>query len=264
MTGSACRTRSSGPRRTRARIRSAHRGRAGKDRRSTKIVNPSNPKEIIGRHHKATADLARRQWKRQTGTSMSGQTPSGGGPRRDALACGRDPSQRKFEFNAWLAFEAGKTWPEAEAETAEAIDFCEYYARQMLRFLPAEAPVQSGREGQLAYLPLGVGVVIPPWNFALAILAGMATAALVTGNTVIIKPRARRPRSRRSSPRCCSKPAFRRTAFRCWPAAAPRSATCWWSIRRRDLSRSPGRVKWGCVSMSSQRNRGRARSGSSA
>jgi 1-pyrroline-5-carboxylate dehydrogenase len=97
--------------------------------------------------------------------------------------------RRKMEFNAWLALEAGKTWPEAEAETAEAIDFCDYYARQMLRFSSPEAPVQlPGENDQMIYIPLGVGIVIPPWNFALAILAGMTTAALVTGNTVVIKP----------------------------------------------------------------------------
>ena len=97
--------------------------------------------------------------------------------------------RRKAEFNAWLTFEAGKTWPEAEGETAEAIDFCEYYARQMLRWNAPEPLVQlPGERDQLRYLPLGVGVIIPPWNFPLAILAGMATAALVAGNTVVIKP----------------------------------------------------------------------------
>src|SRR5204862_6802177 len=81
-----------------------------------------------------------------------------------------------------------------EAETAEAIDFCEFYARQMLEFLPRPAPVQMpGENDQVMYLPLGVGVVIPPWNFALAILAGMTVAALVTGNTVIVKPSSETP-----------------------------------------------------------------------
>ena len=70
---------------------------------------------------------------------------------------------RKLEFDAWLVFEAGKTWPEAEAETAEAIDFCEYYARQMLRFARPEKPVQlPGERDDMEYLPLGAGIVIPP------------------------------------------------------------------------------------------------------
>ena len=153
-----------------------------------KSVNPSNPDQVVGFHHKATADLARKavetayarfeDWK-NVPIDRVGML----------LRAAEIIRERKFEFNAWLAFEAGKTWPEAEAETAEAIDFCEYYARQMLRFLPSEAPVQlPGEKDQIAYLPLGVGVIIPPWNFSLAILAGMTTAALVTGNTVIVKP----------------------------------------------------------------------------
>jgi 1-pyrroline-5-carboxylate dehydrogenase len=85
--------------------------------------------------------------------------------------------------------EAGKTWNEAEADVAEAIDFCEYYARQMLKLAqPVEVVQLSGEHDQMVYLPLGVGVVIPPWNFPLAILVGMTTASLVTGNTVVIKP----------------------------------------------------------------------------
>src|SRR6185437_4401475 len=97
--------------------------------------------------------------------------------------------RRKFEFDAWLVYEAGKTWPEAEADVSEAIDFCEYYAHNMLRLAAPEPLVQlQGEKDELVYLPLGVGVVIPPWNFPLAILVGMTTAALVTGNTVVIKP----------------------------------------------------------------------------
>jgi len=97
--------------------------------------------------------------------------------------------RRRAEFNAWLIFEAGKSWPEAEAETCEAIDFCDYYARQMLRWDSPEPLVQlPGERDRLRYLPLGVGVIIPPWNFPLAILCGMTVAALVAGNTVVIKP----------------------------------------------------------------------------
>ena len=102
--------------------------------------------------------------------------------------------ERKFEFDAWLVFEAGKTWPEAEAEVAEAIDFCEYYAREMVRLAGPQPVVQlPGEHDEMRYLPLGVGVVIPPWNFPLAILCGMTVAALVTGNTVVIKPSSETP-----------------------------------------------------------------------
>ena len=101
---------------------------------------------------------------------------------------------RKFEFDAWLVLEAGKTWPEAEADVSEAIDFCEYYAREMQRLAGPQPVVQlPGEQDEMIYIPLGVGVVIPPWNFPLAILAGMAVAALVTGNTVVIKPSSETP-----------------------------------------------------------------------
>jgi 1-pyrroline-5-carboxylate dehydrogenase len=97
--------------------------------------------------------------------------------------------ERKHEFDAWLVVEAGKTWAEADADVSEAIDFCNYYARQARKLANPEPLVQlSGERDELVYLPLGVGIVIPPWNFPLAILAGMAVAALVTGNTVVIKP----------------------------------------------------------------------------
>ena len=101
---------------------------------------------------------------------------------------------RRFEFDAWLTYEAGKSWPEAEAEIAEAIDFCEYYAREMQRLSGPQPVVQMpGEHDEMIYIPLGVGIVIPPWNFPLAILAGMTVAALVTGNTVVIKPSSETP-----------------------------------------------------------------------
>ena len=82
-----------------------------------------------------------------------------------------------------------KTWPEADADTAEAIDFLEFYAREMLRYAgPQPVTKISAEKSELRYIPLGVGVVVPPWNFALAILTGMTSAAVVTGNTVVLKP----------------------------------------------------------------------------
>lgn len=158
-------------------------------------VNPSKPDELIGAHHKATPELARRAVEDAYEYFMSEWGSTEPLQRVEMLVkAAALLRERKLEFNAWLAFEAGKTWPEAEAETAEAIDFCEYYARQMLRFLPADAPVQMpGEKDEVRYLPLGVGIIIPPWNFSLAILCGMTVAALVTGNTVIIKPSSETP-----------------------------------------------------------------------
>jgi 1-pyrroline-5-carboxylate dehydrogenase len=152
-------------------------------------VNPSRPSEMVGAHHKANAELAR-----QAVAAADAYFPkwaaTAEATRVDMLrAAGAILRRRKFEFDAWLVAEAGKTWPEAEADVSEAIDFCDYYALQMLKWASPEPLVQlPGERGELRYIPLGVGIVIPPWNFPLAILAGMATAALVAGNTVIVKP----------------------------------------------------------------------------
>ena len=96
---------------------------------------------------------------------------------------------RRLEFAAWMVYEVGKNWAEADADVAEAIDYLEFYAREMLR-LAGNQPLTPypGEYNEFYYIPLGPVVVIPPWNFPLAILLGMTTAALVTGNTVVLKP----------------------------------------------------------------------------
>jgi RHH-type proline utilization regulon transcriptional repressor/proline dehydrogenase/delta 1-pyrroline-5-carboxylate dehydrogenase len=99
--------------------------------------------------------------------------------------------RRRFELAAWEVYETGKPWREADADLAEAIDFCEFYARQMLSMNQSAAAGLigvPGEENSVMYEPRGVTVVIAPWNFPLAILCGMTTAALVSGNTVIMKP----------------------------------------------------------------------------
>lgn len=102
--------------------------------------------------------------------------------------------ERKHLFSALLCHEVGKSWAEADADTAEAIDFLEYYAGQMLRMAqPQPVTPVPGERNQMIYIPLGVGVVIPPWNFPLAIMAGMASAALLAGNTVVVKPASQSP-----------------------------------------------------------------------
>jgi 1-pyrroline-5-carboxylate dehydrogenase len=97
--------------------------------------------------------------------------------------------RRKHLFSATMVYEAGKTWPEADADTAEAIDFLEFYGREALRLAtPPALPRLAGEDNELSYLPLGVGIVIPPWNFPLAITMGMTAAAIITGSTAIVKP----------------------------------------------------------------------------
>jgi 1-pyrroline-5-carboxylate dehydrogenase len=152
-------------------------------------VNPSNPAEVIGLHHKATPELAN-----QAIALADAYFPTWAAvPMAGRVALLRKATEilkrRKQEFNAWLVYESGKSWAEAEADVSEAIDFCDYYALLAERLASPEPLVQlPGEHGELRYLPLGVGIIIPPWNFPLAILAGMTVAALVVGNTVVVKP----------------------------------------------------------------------------
>ncbi len=97
--------------------------------------------------------------------------------------------ERKHYFSAWMIFETGKTWAEADGDTAEAIDFLEFYGRELLRWTN-EQPITplDGENNSFQYIPLGVGAIIPPWNFPLAIMVGMTMSAVVTGNTTVLKP----------------------------------------------------------------------------
>lgn len=154
-------------------------------------VNPSNHKEIIGKVCKANLSLAEQaiQNAHDTWKLWSRERVE---TRVDYLFKAADlMRKRKHNFSAWLMLEVGKSRGEADGETAEAIDFMEYYARQMLRLTTRgeeELIPFSGERSRMEYISLGVGVVIPPWNFPLAILAGMTTAAIVAGNTVVLKP----------------------------------------------------------------------------
>jgi 1-pyrroline-5-carboxylate dehydrogenase len=156
--------------------------------------NPSNAMEVVGVHHRAGAALANRAVESARAAFPAWSRTPAEERVRLLLEAARILRARKMEFDAWLVYEAGKTWPEAEADVAEAIDFCEYYAREMLRLAGPQPVVQMpGELDEMLYIPLGVGVVIPPWNFPLAILAGMTAAALVAGNTVVVKPSSETP-----------------------------------------------------------------------
>jgi len=101
--------------------------------------------------------------------------------------------KRRFVLTAWEVYECGKPWREADADVAEAIDFCEFYAREMLRLAQGQHRDVPGETNALERIARGVAAVIPPWNFPLAIPTGMTTAALVAGNTVVLKPSERSP-----------------------------------------------------------------------
>ncbi|MDP4244192.1 MAG: L-glutamate gamma-semialdehyde dehydrogenase, partial [Bacteroidota bacterium] len=105
------------------------------------------------------------------------------------LTAAKITRRRRLEIDAWMVREVGKNWLEADADTCEAIDFMEFYAREMLRLGGPQPLVQlKGEKDWLEYIPLGVGVIVPPWNFPFAILVGMSAAAIVTGNTIVLKP----------------------------------------------------------------------------
>jgi len=152
-------------------------------------INPAKKTEVVGRFQKATEELARRAVETADETFKTwSRTPAG--ERAELLfRVAAILRERRHELSAWMIFEVGKTWAEADGDTAEAIDFCEFYAREMLRYsAPQPIVTLEGEENRLEYIPLGVGVVIPPWNFPLAIMAGMTVASWVTGNTVVLKP----------------------------------------------------------------------------
>jgi 1-pyrroline-5-carboxylate dehydrogenase len=165
---------------------------AGDRRRSQSKLesfNPSHPSELAGIHQKGSEQDARDAVEAAYAYFPKWAERPIQGRAELLFRAAEIFRRRKYEFDAWLVFESGKSWAEAEADVSEAIDFCEYYARHALKLATPEPVVQlSGERDQMVYLPLGVGIIIPPWNFPLAIMVGMTVAALVTGNTVVIKP----------------------------------------------------------------------------
>jgi 1-pyrroline-5-carboxylate dehydrogenase len=152
-------------------------------------VNPARPAQVVGVHQKAESEHAElamaaalksfETWKYEPAEVRASLL----------LRAAEIIRERKYEFRAWLTFETGKNWAEADADAGETIDFLEFYAREALRLVKSAPAIQyPGERCELHYIPLGVGAVIPPWNFPFAIMAGMTAAAIVTGNTVILKP----------------------------------------------------------------------------
>jgi RHH-type transcriptional regulator, proline utilization regulon repressor / proline dehydrogenase / delta 1-pyrroline-5-carboxylate dehydrogenase len=152
-------------------------------------INPSKPSEIVGRISSATqahaaqavrdARVAWNQWRK---TSFRERATY-------LFSVAEIMKVRKFELAALEVYEVGKNWKEADADVAEAIDFLEYYGREMMGIgSPKILGDYPGEENTLVYVPRGVGVVISPWNFPLAIATGMVSAAVVTGNCVVFKP----------------------------------------------------------------------------
>lgn len=164
-------------------------GKRVKTQDKIKSINPAKPSQVVGLHQKAGKEhvepamqAALRAFDSWSRTSVEERASL-------LFRVGDLMRERKFELCAWLVFEVSKNWAEADADIAETIDFCEFYSREALRLAKVDAPVQlPGERDHLFYIPLGVGAVIPPWNFPAAIMAGMTLASIVSGNTVILKP----------------------------------------------------------------------------
>ncbi len=164
-------------------------GKNVKTKEKFNSYNPADKDQVIGTFYKATKEIADKavvtaakkfeEWKKVPAEERAEVLVK-------AAALIRE---RRFEVNAWMISEAGKNFVEADADTAEAIDFLEFYAREMLRYA-AKQPITKvhGEDNELFYIPLGTIAVIPPWNFPFAILVGMTSAAIVAGNTVVLKP----------------------------------------------------------------------------
>ncbi len=159
-----------------------------------KSINPANYSQIIGycskanqNHAEAAVESASNVFKEWKNTSVRERVGY-------LFKAAEIMRKRRFELIALLSFEAGKNWAEADAEVAEAIDFLEFYGREALE-LDRVNPVTPfpGEHNELRYIPLGVGIVISPWNFPLAIYTGMTAAAIVVGNTTVVKPASNTP-----------------------------------------------------------------------
>ena len=174
-------------------VRARTRSRDGA-RQGLESVNPANPEEVIGRvgvTSRAGADTAIEKaagffpsWRATPAEERSGIL----------FSAARIMREKRWELAAWEVFEVGKGWREADADVAEAIDYLEYYGREMLRLAkPRETQRLPSETNLYLYEPRGVALVIAPWNFPLAILAGMTSAALVAGNCALMKPAEQSP-----------------------------------------------------------------------
>ncbi len=151
--------------------------------------NPSKKEEFVGTFQEADKETADKAIEVAFETFKSWRYTSAKTRANYLFKIAAIMRKRRFELAAWMVFESGKNWVEADADVAEAIDFCDYYAREALRYDNGPTLIQfPGERDEQIYIPLGVGLVIAPWNFPLAILCGMTSASFVTGNTVIMKP----------------------------------------------------------------------------
>jgi 1-pyrroline-5-carboxylate dehydrogenase len=164
-------------------------GRKIETEKKIRSLNPADPEQVVGLTSSASkaqaneaieaAARAFESWKRLTLAERA----------EYLFKAAALLKQRRFAYDALLVYEVGKSWVEADGDIAESIDFLEFYAREAFRYAEPHPVVPiEGERNEMVYIPLGVGAIIPPWNFAGAIMMGMTAAAIVTGNTVVLKP----------------------------------------------------------------------------
>jgi 1-pyrroline-5-carboxylate dehydrogenase len=164
-------------------------GKHTKTQEKIRSINPAKPSQLVGLHQNAGAAEVEPAMQAALQAFPAWSRRSAEERASFVFRVADIIRERRFEFCAWLVFEVSKNWGEADADIAETIDFCELYAREALRMSKVETPAQlPGERDRLLYIPLGVGAVIPPWNFPCAIMAGMTMASIVMGNTVVLKP----------------------------------------------------------------------------
>ena len=152
-------------------------------------VSPLDPSRVVGIFQQADAAQARQAVEVAAGAFRDWRFLAPEKRARCLFKIANILRRRKFELAAWMVFEVGKSWPEADGDVAQAIDFCNFYGREAIRYgAPQPIGQAPGEKDEFIYIPLGVGAVIPPWNFPLAILTGMTAASLAAGNTVVLKP----------------------------------------------------------------------------
>lgn len=159
----------------------------------TVSINPANVDEVIGEVSKGNKEYAEKAMQEALHTFETWKKVKPAERAEYLFKAAQLMRERKHEFSAYLILESGKNWVEADADTAEAIDFLEFYGREMIRLSETSIhqplyPTAGEVDNKITYIPLGVGIVISPFNFPLAIMAGTTVAGVVSGNTVILKP----------------------------------------------------------------------------
>ncbi len=152
-------------------------------------VNPADPAEIVGNISVASAEHVEKSVEQAKAAWNAWRNVPAAERARYLFRAAQEMRNNRFELMAFEVYEVGKGWKEADADVAEAVDFLEYYGREAIRIgTPILLGNYPGEENICSYEPKGVGAVISPWNFPLAIPTGMVSAGIVTGNCVIFKP----------------------------------------------------------------------------